>query len=926
MLQRRTSTPRRRAEPTTSPATSPCAGSADAVDAPDDRRVLEVGAVLRQLLDGYKLGDDAAASAEATPARRRPARRSLRRTPALDRDGARPRSSQVESGNARLRQLAADDRRSGWWQLLWVPPSLPYLEPGRPVSPSSSDRRHDQATRVLVLGRRRPPRSRRCSATRPKRRIAGSDRGPRTTPDGSTPTGSQYRLDERPTGSDDARSRCSGRSPALAAAARPARRSRGAAPDAASTRGRDRARPISGELGQACPTAPPAGDRSRRPGTGRAASAGRSSLPTAVARPDAIGDRAARPRTTTTERRVRPGSTRTSCEASQRRRHGAADRPRHADLADAVAALGAAAPGNIAWRALRRLLDRGAPSPTPGTGARRRPSPRASEPCSTGPRRSLLLDQLDAATRTYWRAVLALLRRRQPAGGARRVPPPPPQRRRASSPRRRRLCRPRRRRRRARSSLRPVDLPRVRPAATRTHRSPSAPLRAALRRPARRTQEDARQPEVRGAFNSPFWPFVLATTSVGQEGIDFHWWCHAVVHWNTPANPVDFEQREGRVAPLQRPRHPPQRRRTGTAPPFSPCRRRPLEYRLPTGERRGRPLGEFAPYWVYPGPARIERHVAPVSAQRRQRPGYERIKAGRRALPPHLRPASPGGHARTSPPQRHRRPPRPGRGDAPGPDPAGVTRPAACRGAAVVDAVTPGGRRRAAWLAVRAPRAVTSDHGNPGVTGVVTALVGFSSSFVVVLAGLTAVGATPRQAASGLLAVCGLSALGTLWLSGRHRTPISLAWSTPGAALLASTGAVAGGWPAAVGAFMVTGALIVATGLVPRLGELIAAGAVDSAAVWTRGDYPAVAELFEPAAVELVRAVGARGPRPPGGPGPLAGGRAGADRRLRPGRAARRRRLHRPGALPARPAAPARGVTRTGRGGSSKVATLLPSW
>ena len=52
---------------------------------------------------------------------------------------------------------------------------------------------------------------------------------------------------------------------------------------------------------------------------------------------------------------------------------------------------------------------------------------------------------------------------------------------------------------------------------------------------------------VRGAFNSPFWPFVLATTSVGQEGLDFHRYCHAVVHWNLPSNPVDLEQREGRV-------------------------------------------------------------------------------------------------------------------------------------------------------------------------------------------------------------------------------------------------------------------------------------------------------------------------------------------------------------------------------------------
>lgn len=57
----------------------------------------------------------------------------------------------------------------------------------------------------------------------------------------------------------------------------------------------------------------------------------------------------------------------------------------------------------------------------------------------------------------------------------------------------------------------------------------------------------ARADSVRAAFNSPFWPFVLASTSVGQEGLDFHLYCHAVVHWNLPSNPVDLEQREGRV-------------------------------------------------------------------------------------------------------------------------------------------------------------------------------------------------------------------------------------------------------------------------------------------------------------------------------------------------------------------------------------------
>src|SRR5262245_26296468 len=59
--------------------------------------------------------------------------------------------------------------------------------------------------------------------------------------------------------------------------------------------------------------------------------------------------------------------------------------------------------------------------------------------------------------------------------------------------------------------------------------------------------EPTRSDQVRAAFNSPFWPFVLATTSLGQEGLAFHTYCHAAVHWNLPSNPVDLEQREGRV-------------------------------------------------------------------------------------------------------------------------------------------------------------------------------------------------------------------------------------------------------------------------------------------------------------------------------------------------------------------------------------------
>ena len=56
-----------------------------------------------------------------------------------------------------------------------------------------------------------------------------------------------------------------------------------------------------------------------------------------------------------------------------------------------------------------------------------------------------------------------------------------------------------------------------------------------------------RKESVQDSFNSPFRPFVLATTSIGQEGLDFHQYCRKVLHWNLPSNPVDLEQREGRV-------------------------------------------------------------------------------------------------------------------------------------------------------------------------------------------------------------------------------------------------------------------------------------------------------------------------------------------------------------------------------------------
>ncbi len=108
------------------------------------------------------------------------------------------------------------------------------------------------------------------------------------------------------------------------------------------------------------------------------------------------------------------------------------------------------------------------------------------------------------------------------------------------------------------------------------------------------------------------------------------------------------------------------------------------------------------------------------------------------------------------------------------------------------------------------------------LAGVITAVVGFTSSFAVVLTGLTAVGAAPREAASGLLVLSLTMGLGSIVFSWRTRLPVTMAWSTPGAALLAGATVPDGGYADAVGAFLVAGLLLALTGLVKPLGEWVA--------------------------------------------------------------------------------------------------------
>jgi len=120
-----------------------------------------------------------------------------------------------------------------------------------------------------------------------------------------------------------------------------------------------------------------------------------------------------------------------------------------------------------------------------------------------------------------------------------------------------------------------------------------------------------------------------------------------------------------------------------------------------------------------------------------------------------------------------------------------------------------------------APTGTRTGLATPVVAGVVGGIVGFTSSFAVVLTGLRAVGASTEQAASGLLVLSLTMGLGCLVLSVRTRTPVTMAWSTPGAALLAGAALPGGGYADAVGAFVLAAVLYLLTGLVRPLGDLV---------------------------------------------------------------------------------------------------------
>jgi benzoate membrane transport protein len=95
------------------------------------------------------------------------------------------------------------------------------------------------------------------------------------------------------------------------------------------------------------------------------------------------------------------------------------------------------------------------------------------------------------------------------------------------------------------------------------------------------------------------------------------------------------------------------------------------------------------------------------------------------------------------------------------------------------------------------------------------------ATFAIAIAGLAAMGASNSQISTALTVMLIGYGVMSIALSFWLKMPISVVWSTPGAAFLAASAGLGLSFDLAVGAFMVSSLLIVITGLWPALGALV---------------------------------------------------------------------------------------------------------
>ncbi len=106
-------------------------------------------------------------------------------------------------------------------------------------------------------------------------------------------------------------------------------------------------------------------------------------------------------------------------------------------------------------------------------------------------------------------------------------------------------------------------------------------------------------------------------------------------------------------------------------------------------------------------------------------------------------------------------------------------------------------------------------------SALIATVVGFGGTIALTVQALQVLGASVEQTGSAVTALCPGIALGGIALSLKTRMPIVMAWSTPGAALLAAT-APGYTWPVTIAVFLFAALLMIVLGLVPALGRAAA--------------------------------------------------------------------------------------------------------
>ncbi|WP_158600494.1 helicase [Tessaracoccus antarcticus] len=564
-------------------------------------------------MDGYKLGG-LVREALSDPQRQDRIRLLLASTQQLN-AAALDGSDQVDLGNPRMRALAAATVNRGWWRLLWVPPSLPYFEASGPYADPDAQ----EMSKLLVFSSwAATPAAVASLLSHQADHLAAGSEGRSLAEDQRARLRNRlaYRLesdeDERP--SSMSTLALFWPMPGLARLADPlqaARHSDGL--------------PVLPDVWREQVVARLETDhRTDVTSSGTVAShwyeamRRQDSLPEhfdlrkVLAAFDLQDDQGDDPQSTT-EAPLRRSRQQRHVELALQVRGKRQDRRLSPEGLTALAEVAIHSPANIAYRALSRIADGGSRVSDGGRWVAAVRLAGALRSLFSRPEAILLLDQLLPGSEPYWRRILTycawgnlqatldeyahhlhvslgspevddelLLEIARMASVALEM----------------------------RSST--VEI--FDPAAAEAGFKRRLATRFALRFGGRREKEEsARQPVVRQAFNSPFQPFVLATTSIGQEGVDFHWWSRSVFHWNAPPNPIDFEQREGRVdrydgLAVRRnlaARHGDEARKSVGPNPWAAL------YALADRDDSG--LGSFAPHWVYPGDHRIERHVAPYA-------------------------------------------------------------------------------------------------------------------------------------------------------------------------------------------------------------------------------------------------------------------------------------------------------------------------